>query len=120
MNGVNDKGVVDDSMDIDKGPIEASVSSSSKQKHSLNTGTSSLTFGHVTSVPATFVTSFEPANKKLNFSKDKGKQPVKLSSSSAGHKISAAKVAQISNTTVLHGMQGTMNWVTDIFERSVS
>ena len=35
---VNDRGAVDDSMDIDKGPIKASLPSSSKQKYFLNTG----------------------------------------------------------------------------------
>ena len=119
-----DKGVVDDSMDIDKGPIETSLSSSSKRKHSLDTGGLSLTSSHITSVPTTSAPSSEPANKKVNSSKGKGKQPAGKqtvkSSSSAGKKVSAARAAQISNATVLHGMQGTMNRVSDIFEKSVS
>jgi hypothetical protein len=36
------------------------------------------------------------------------------------HKVSARKATQISNATVLHGMQGAMNRVTDIFEKSVT
>jgi hypothetical protein len=35
-------------------------------------------------------------------------------------KVSARKAAEISNTTVLHDMQGTMNRVIDIFEKSIT
>jgi hypothetical protein len=118
-----DKGVVNDSMDIDKGPIETSVLSSSKRKHSLDAGGLSLTSSHITSVYTTSAPSSESANKKVNSLQGKGKQPAGKqtvkSSSSASKKISAARAAQISNTTILHGRQGTMNWVSDIFEKSV-
>jgi hypothetical protein len=118
-----DKGVVNDSMDIDKGPIKTSVSSSSKWKHSLNAGGLSLTSSHITSVPTTLAPSSEPTSKKVNSLKGKGKQlagkQTVKSSSSAGKKISTAKAAQILNATVLHGMQGTMNRVLNIFKKSV-
>src|SRR5882762_7864156 len=106
-------------MDIDKGPIKASLPSSSKQKYSLNTGASSLPFRHATSVPTTSVASSEPANKKLNSLEGKGKQIMK-SSLSAGYKIPSARAAKILNVNVLHSMQGTMNRVTDIFKKSIS
>ena len=113
----------DDPMDVDfnRGQIGTSISSSSKRKHSLDTGTPSVALSNATSVPSTSLASSEPASKKRNSSKGKGKQSaVKSSSSSAGYKVSAARTAKISNTTILHGMQGTMNRVTDIFEKSVS
>jgi hypothetical protein len=93
------EGIVKGAMDVDQDPMMgASISSSSKRKHTLlNTGTHSMSSSHAISAPTTIASS-EPASKKLNSSK--GKQP-------------AGKVTQ---TTILHGMQGTMNQVTDIFE----
>ena len=65
------------------------------------------------SMPTT-ITSSESASKKLNPLKGKqpaGKVAVKSSSSSFAHKSksSSARVAKITQTTVLHGMQGTIN-----------
>ena len=110
-------------VDFNEGQIGTSISSFIVQqtKHSLNTGTPSIPLSNATSVPSTSLASSEPASKKCNSSKGKGKQSaVKSSSSSAGYKVSAARMAKISNATILHGMQGTMNCVTDIFEKSVS
>jgi len=117
-------GTVEGTMEIDQFLIRASVSSSSKRKHTLlDPGTDSLPSSHAMSAPTT-VASSEPASKKHNSSK--GKQPAgkatMISSSSAAHKTktSAARTAKVTQTTILHGMQGTMNRVTDIFERSVT
>jgi hypothetical protein len=115
-------------MDIDQFQIEAlaSVSSSSKRKHSLlDIGTPSLSSSHATSVPTSSKASSEPASKKTNSAKGKNKQlaskqSVKSLSSSAAYKPSSARAAKVTNTTILHGMQGTMNRVTDIFEKSIT
>ena len=57
------KGTVERPMDIDEVLIGASVSSSSKRKHSLlNTGPHSLPSSHAMSVPTTIASS-EPASK---------------------------------------------------------
>lgn len=120
------EGFIEGPMDVDQYPtMGASVSSSSKRKHTLlDTGTHSLSSSHVMSAPTT-MTSSEPASKKLNSSKGKqpaGKVAVKSSSSSAAYKSksSSARVAKVTQTTILHGMQGTMNRVTDIFKKSVT
>jgi hypothetical protein len=115
-------------MDIDQLQIgaSASVSSSSKRKHSLlDIGASSLSSGHPTSVPTSSKASSEPASKKANSTKGKNKQlaskrSVKSFSSSVACEPSSARAAKVTNTTILHGMQGTMNRVTDIFERSIT
>ena len=118
------EGAIEVPMDIDQFLIGTSVSLSSKWKHSLlNTSTHLLPSGHVISAPTT-VTSSESASKKLSSSKGKQttcKAVVKSTSSSAAHKSksSASRAEKISQTTILHGMQGTMNWVTDIFKKSV-
>jgi hypothetical protein len=53
--------------------------------------------------------------------KGKGKcNATTKSSSSATNKSSAARVAKITNAIILHSMQGTMNWVTDIFKKLVT
>jgi hypothetical protein len=108
-------------MDVDEAPT-LSVSSS-KQKHSalLDNTPISLLSSEVTSPSGTTsMTPSEPASKKLSDGKGKqsaGKSALKISS--AQRKPSSSKVTKITNTTVLHGMQGTMNRVTDIFEKSV-
>ena len=95
------EGAAEGPMDVDQVQFNNLVSTLSKRKHSdlLNTSIHSLTSG----VPTT-INSSEPASKKLNSLKGKGKHNATMKSS-----LSAARAAKI-----------TMNWVTDIFEKLVT
>jgi hypothetical protein len=114
-------------MDVDIAQIPPhSVSSSSKRKLSAlrnDTSDVSLPPSEPTGTAASDVTTSEHAAKKR--STGKGKQPAAPAARSTGkdkqpRKVSARKATEISNTAVLHGMQGTMNRVSDIFEKSVA
>ena len=85
-----------------------SVSSGKRKFSAFRNDTSSVSLLSSEPTATSEASASEPAGKKR--STGKVRQP---------RKISARKAAEISNTTVLHGMQGTMNRVTDIFERSV-
>jgi hypothetical protein len=115
--GSNQAGAVVSAMHIDQFPIKTSVSSSSKRRHSLiNIDTHLLLSSHAKSAPTTIASS-EPTSKK--HSSSKGKQ---LAGSSAAYKSNSAatRATKVTQNTILHGMQGTMNRVTNIFERSVA
>jgi hypothetical protein len=102
-------------MDVDTAQIPTSSVSSGKRKFSaLCNDTSGISLLSSEPTASSDVTTSEhasagPAGKKRSTGKDR--QP---------RKVSARKAAEISNATVLHGMQGTMNRVTDIFEKSVA
>jgi hypothetical protein len=99
-------------MDVDIARISSVSVSSGKRKFSaLRNDTSGISLLSSEPTATSDVSASEPAGKKRSTGKDKHCQP---------RKISARKAAEISNTTVLHGMQGTMNRVTDIFEKSVT
>jgi hypothetical protein len=107
---------LEDMMDIDTAQIaSASVSSGKRKFSALLNDTSSISLlssePTATSDMTTQAGTSEPAGKKRSTGKGKDRQP---------RKVSARKAAEISNATVLHGMQGTMNRVTDIFEKSVA
>jgi hypothetical protein len=106
-------------MDVDEAQIPTPSVSSSKRKHSALLNILLLS-SEATSTTMSLAPS-KPASKKLSTGKGKqsaGKSALNISSSSAQCKPSS-KAAKITNTTVLHGMQGTMNQVTDIFEKSI-
>jgi hypothetical protein len=97
-------------MNVDIPQIPTPSVSSSKRKFSaLRNDTSGIS--SMSSVPTATsdASSSQHAVKKRSTGKDR--QP---------RKVSARKAAEITNATVLHGMQGTMNRVTDIFEKSVA
>lgn len=105
-----------DAMDIDTAQIQvptlSSVSSGKRKFSALRNDTASISL--LSSDPTattTDMTSSEPAGKKRSTGSGKDRQP---------RKVSAKKADKITNTTVLHGMQGTMNRVSDIFEKSVA
>ena len=75
-----------------------SVSSGKRKFSALRNDTSSISLLSSEPTATSDVSASEPAGKKR--STGKGRQPCK---------ISAKRAAEISNTTVLHGMQGTMN-----------
>ena len=97
-------------MDMDTAQIPTLSVSSGKRKYSaLHNDTSDISLLSSEPTATSDVTTSEHAGKMRSTGKDR--QP---------RKTSARKVAEISNTTVLHGMQGTMNRVTDIFEKSIT
>jgi hypothetical protein len=97
-------------MDIDTAQIPTLSVSSSKRKYSaLRNDTSDISLLSSEPTATSDVTTSEHAGKKRSTGKDR--QP---------RKTSARKAAEISNATVLHGIQGTMNRVTDIFEKSLT
>ena len=106
-----------------EGIIEGLVLQSHHPANENNTGTQLLSSSPAMSV-LTIITSSKPTGKKFNFLKGKqpaGKVVVKSSSSSAAYKYksSSSRAAKVTQTAIPHGMQGTMNWVTDIFKKSV-
>jgi hypothetical protein len=107
-------------MDVDAAQIPTLSVSSSKRKFSALRNDKSDTSPPPSEPTATSeMTTSEHAGKKR--STGKGKQPVRSAEKDKQpRKISARKAADISNAAVLHGMQGTMNRVSDIFERSVT
>lgn len=104
-------------MDMDRVEISTPSALSSKQKHLdlLGKDVLSLWSSDIMNTSTSSVGSSEPSSKKHSA---KNKQMNSKPSSSVLCK-SSSKVAKIMNTTVLHSMQGTMNWVTDILEKSI-
>jgi hypothetical protein len=98
-------------MDVDTAQIAMQSVSSGKRKFSTLHNDISLHPSLLSSEPTATsdATTSERTGKKRSTGKER--QP---------RKISARKATEISNATVLHGMQGTMNRVTDIFEKSVT
>jgi hypothetical protein len=101
-------------IDVDTAQIPTlSVSSGShKRKYSvLLNDASGISLLSSEPTATSDVTTSEHAGKKRSTGTGKERQ---------ARKVSARKATQISNATILHGMQGTMNRVTDIFEKSVT
>lgn len=112
-----------ESMEVDEVEIVTSitsVSSSSKRKHSHIDDTLTFQSGGTstaTSVPGTSMASSEPVNKKPSSALAKSKS---ARSSSVANKPSPKVSGKISNAAILNGMQGSINRITDVFERSVN
>jgi len=100
-------------MDVDTAQVSStqSVSSSKRKFSDLHNDMSGISLLSSEPTAASDVSTPERAGKKRSTGKDTGRQP---------RKTSARKATEISNTTVLHGMQGTMNRVAGIFEKSVT
>jgi hypothetical protein len=107
-------------MDVDIAQVPTTLSAASatgKRKFSALRNEASV----MSSSPSTEPT----ATSEVSVSEPAGKRRSTGTGHSIGkdrkpRKVSARKAAEISNATVLHGMQGTMNRVTDIFEKSLS
>ena len=107
---VSEMGTMRMDTDATRIPTVSVLSEPGKRKISaLHNDTSDISLLSSEPTATSDVTTSEHAGKKRSTGKDR--QP---------RKISARKAAEISNATVLHGMQGTMNRVTEIFEKSVT
>lgn len=109
-------------MDVDASQIPSPSVSSGKRKFSaLRNDTSDISL--LSSEPTATSDTSEHVGKSR--STGKGKRSAVSTSEHSGRKrstgkISARKAVEVSNTAILHGMHGTMNRVSDVFEKSVA
>ena len=98
-------------MDVDTTQIPTLSVSSGKRKYSaLLNDTSAISLLSSEPTASSDVSISDHAGKKRSTGRD----------SRQSRKTSARKAIEISNSAILHGMQGTMNRVTDMFSQSVT
>jgi hypothetical protein len=105
-------------MDVDRAVPLESLSSSSKRKHShIDNDSITFPFSGASSDTTAPGTSIASVDKKPSSLPKKSKQSAKSSSKLSSSSKAADK---ISNAAALHGMQGSINRITDMFEKSVA